>query len=500
MSHTSKELNAFDFYRSMFQRRSPDELRYLAQLKRFMQCFSGDLQFRGALTEGTQASSTIFRAHGINLDPQEISPLWNKGHRTEIPVDELKEFPGAAKWTEWVGELIKFRDLMRGQGDPGAANPRFSAWRNRQIARTAGELGEANKAVIHPVLSFEISKGCSVGCWFCGFAAQRLEDVFPYTRPNSRLWRDLLEVSLDVVGSAATTAFCYHATEPSDNPDYLSFINDFRDIIGILPQTTSATPLKDVEWTRRLINLYRENRAVPLRFSILNVKTLRRIHEEFLPEELLGVELLMQQKGSMLVKGRTGKTRQSRVQDKGDANESKISADPGSIACVSGFLVNMVDRSICLTSVCPASDRWPLGYRVHHQGSFRDASGFRAVLEDAIEEHMPERIPNDQVVRFRNDLECSIEPNGFILKSRHNAIRIKGDSFVTTLGSLIVDGDRTAHDILSEIIDQGGNFLAAGATLKDLFDQGLLDDDPGQEVHSQSCGNDTSKLDKGHFF
>ena len=44
----------------------------------------------------------------------------------------------------------------------------------------------------------------------------------------------------------------------------------------------------------------------------------------------------------------------------------------GTIACVSGFLFNMVERNVRLISPCNASERWPLGYRIYDEGTFTD--------------------------------------------------------------------------------------------------------------------------------
>ena len=62
----------------------------------------------------------------------------------------------------------------------------------------------------------------------------------------------------------------------------------------------------------------------------------------------------------------------------------------GTIECTCGYLVNMLDRTVKLVSPCFASERWPLGYIVHAEGTFSDASEFRDVLLRCVDEAMPE--------------------------------------------------------------------------------------------------------------
>src|SRR5262245_10451126 len=52
------------------------------------------------------------------------------------------------------------------------------------------------------------------------------------------------------------------------------------------------------------------------------------------------------------------------------------------IACVSGFLTNMVERTVRLVSPTRPGDHWPLGYRVYGERSFATASDFRRAVED----------------------------------------------------------------------------------------------------------------------
>ena len=77
----------------------------------------------------------------------------------------------------------------------------------------------------------------------------------------------------------------------------------------------------------------------------------------------------------------------------------------------------MVDRTIKLISPRSASDRWPLGYRIHFESPFSTAEEFGAAVRKAIEECMPVSLRLNQVVAFRNDLTYERFASGFRLTS-----------------------------------------------------------------------------------
>ena len=191
------------------------------------------------------------------------------------------------------------------------SDTRFQAWVFRQRERYKGELLDSDRYPFS-IVSFELSKGCSLNCWFCGLAASKLEGIFSHTVENAELWRGVLRECTDLFGAATRSGLCYTGTEPLDNPDYLEFLDDFQDIVGTVPRTTTALPLRDLEITRRLLSQTLSNcpvPAIPCRFSILSVDELRRLHEAFSPKDLLLVPLRQQQKGSLEPRVRSGRFR-----------------------------------------------------------------------------------------------------------------------------------------------------------------------------------------------
>ena len=131
-----------------------------------------------------------------------------------------------------------------------ASNQVLDKWRQAQIARCDDELGRAGQKLAHIPLAFELSTGCSVGCWFCGLSAGRLSGIFRYTDSNALLWRQCLQRMHVLLGEDTEAPICYYATEPLDNPDLLLFLKDcFLEFHG-MPQLTTAVPTRDSEFSK----------------------------------------------------------------------------------------------------------------------------------------------------------------------------------------------------------------------------------------------------------
>ena len=352
-------------------------------------------------------------------------------------------------------------------------NANFKAWRERQIARCISQLGTEDTG--HFPISFELNKGCSVGCWFCGVAAPKLQDIFFYTSENGRLWRQILDSVKQVLGSAAGAGFCYCATDPLDNPDYEKFVSDFDDILGVFPQTTTAQPLKDPERTRNLLKLSLEKGCMLNRFSIISLQKLERLYREFTPEELAFVGLVLQNPESGMLKSNSGRARKQ-TQNKTLQKQLNEQSAASTTACVSGFLLNMVDRSVKLISPYPASDRYPDGYRTFESGTFEDAEDLQLFMERAIEIDMPLKIRAGDRLRFRADLQYANLADGFQLSTQYHTFKFGGDTRMKQLGELIGRGDRSAEQIASLMSIWGVSEAHTYKNFDLLFNKGVLDD------------------------
>jgi hypothetical protein len=101
---------------------------------------------------------------------------------------------------------------------------------------------------------------------------------------------------------------------------------------------------------------------------------LTKIRDAFCERELAFVGLALQNEGSLTQKAIGGSFMET------DIEQEKRSVNPRSIACVRGFLLNMVDKTVELISPCRATEINPLGYIVCERRKFNDGEELRSCL------------------------------------------------------------------------------------------------------------------------
>lgn len=473
-----------DTYRSIFDSRSAEEVRQLAHIKRFMERLVADPKFREDLRETAENGRSLKQVteeYGLEADPEAMLPLFHRQYLKYRYTDEEGKWPLSKLWSDYMKDMMAHREDLREAGDAGDVNPDFNIWRQRQIARSMSELGASGPNITHPLVAYELSKGCSVGCWFCGISAEKFEGHLPYTPKSAGLWRGVLETMTELFGPAAQTGFCYWATDPMDNPDYDRFIEDHYQVTGFLPQTTTAAPLKNLELTRRVLALFDKYRCVTNRFSILNLKILDRVHATFTPEELMGVELVMQNRDALTSKANAGRARERKQKLREAGKSDRIAErddDHATIACVSGFLVNMVAQTVQMVSPTRGGERWPLGYRIYETAHFETAAEFRAVIEGMIARHGGEQLSGQDRLVFRPDLTYHPLADGFELKGSSLTHTFRGFSFARRIGELIAGGELTAGEVTATLVGEGVDVFLVAETLRNFHLEGLFDDDP----------------------
>jgi radical SAM family RiPP maturation amino acid epimerase len=459
----------------------PVKIRRVCHVKRFLERWAADDKFRDELQRDAKRATA---ERSLQVDPEEIRPLWDSDFSPYDP--ETPHVSATGRSFQLVDEYCAVRKLKRQISEQfrqecAPANSDFRAWRDRQIARGRSEFTPGLfSAIQHPPFAIELGVGCSVGCWFCGVSAKKLSSQLRYTHDNAQLWRETLEVFSSFTGArAGSRGFLYWATDPLDNPDYEDFGRDFQEVFGAFPHTTTAQVHRHFERTRRLISFSGPRDPFLLRFSVLSTQILERIHDCFSAEELAFVEIIPQTSGSIIEKIRVGKARSAQSDDSPRNRQLASDENGRTIACVSGFLLNMVTREIKLVSPCSATDRWPNGYYVFATSRFEDASHLESTLHRMIAEHMPKEPPAERLTKFRTDLHFEELSNGFRLVNAQGDQLFEGNPFIRELGLLIDSGTYTRAAILRWFeVQRGLPSPIPESWLLDLFRAGVLDEEP----------------------
>lgn len=446
------------------------DLTQISQIKRFIEYYEADPEFRNGVAIAPEA--TLSQYH-LQLPVTETRWLWDRefvqsqqaqGIPLPTALDQFLQYRQAVD--QW---MYRWRNTMPD------SDPRFQAWRNRQISRADSEIRKShNTQILHAPVCFELTKGCSVGCWFCGISAPRFSDIFYYTPENAQLWREVLTVIQEICGPAAGSGFCYWATDPLDNPNYEQFVEDFHHILGSFPQTTTAQPLKDPARVRSLLNLSDRTGFTYHRFSILSLKILENLYSEFSPEELIRVGLVLQNKESLYHKAVSGRA----LEKQQKAGETGDELAQSSIACVTGFLFNMVERSVKLISPCNADERWINGYRIYEEGTFETASDLKVLLEGMISRQMPLGVRPGDRIRFGRKFKHENLTDGFKLSTRFLTLKFRHRPEIQKLGEAILKGDQTAAELATAFQEIGVSESETYLSLNLMFNRGVLDDEP----------------------
>ena len=426
--------------------------KLFAQVKRFRERWMADDVFRAIVLRDPGEACSSF---GLEIDhPERLSNLWGR--------------PDEARAATPEGEALRATEnqarsyLAFCAADDGAVDG-YVRWRTRQKARSAFAQGYVTAPLsLHLPYTVELTNGCSVGCWFCGLSAHRLDGVLSTDIPA---WEAMLRALREVFGESTVRGFLYWATDPLDHPDYEAYGEAFGRVLGRFPATTTAAPLVDVDRTRRLLGIGRAGDCPSIRFSVLSKRQLNEIHSAFTAEELADVELVPVNRESVLGLAQAGHVREKeeRMRDRVALEKRKLSEDENdeifahrTIACVSGFLIEPVLGRVRLISPEPCSDQWPDGYAVFDEAHYSTPEEFAEGINGIVERNMgaepPERLALQRgvAVEVRSPTHIHAEARGWWVDLRSKQRPL---THVPALAEAFrggADFDRVVRDIARE--------------------------------------------------
>ena len=431
-------------------------IREVAETKRALELWTMEPGFRERFLA---APEETLAAHDLSVDALAVKILADHDTAVKYQKTPPAELPRTVRrYRGFIREKVTERERMIKELCV-PKHPAFRAWRSRQINRCWAEFGARNRSLIHVPMTYELDLGCSVGCPFCGLMAPRLQKVCRYDE-DAELWKGVLDFAKETLGDAAGQGTCYYATEPLDNPDYERFVDDFFEIFGIVPQLTTAISMRKPERTRAFLSDALKKYRRIHRFSVLSLDILHKIYETFTPEELICVELLPQFTEAPQNKfANAGRARENDTLhvDEGDGN---------TISCVSGFIVNMAERSVRLITPCGASKAHPTGELRVAKEFFSDLDDFKQVLLSMIDRYMQPEFPKEQPLFLRPSISFRKTEEGVeCFHSDKFRLEFRGaDALSPALYQDILDklqaGGKTACDVAEELTEETGAFPA----------------------------------------
>ena len=493
-------------YEHTFADFSPDDIRTAAEAKRFFECYDGDRDFRAAVDAGgkfTDQQRRMLKDIGVSFKPEAMELLWLQPglferfgslvvqhvsfedvpsdiHALLAPYRELRLW---LKWRHRIDRAVminKFRVSTR-----KTPSPEYTAWRLRRVAAVRNELGWFGWTLDHPCHAVEMAVGCSVQCGFCAFDAGRLQTVFDFSRPENReLVRAVATGMARVLGWPAGHGMLYWSTEPHDNPHYVKLLAFWQELTGTMLCTATARAGED--WVRELIDYYSTGPVPWPRISVLSRGMMRRLHAAFTPMELRDTQMLMQQKDTEERRAKVPGGRERMLRRLVGADDLRnvdfenlpegFEPPQGSIACISGTLVNMVNRTVKLISPCYTTMQYRYGYRVFDEATFDDGpEGFEAALKRIVGRSMVVRPYPEMPMRWRDDLKTVLQPDGVTLLSPTTQRDFRLGELHVRTAELIGRGDLTYEQVFDALSDHPRiGPLVALSMLDVLFRKGFL--------------------------
>lgn len=438
-----------------------DKVNKFAQMKRFMEIYSGDERFRDEVANGDLSRLARFKVDLENVTPSDLIgfSLYKDEDNEKSILKEFRSFMILSA----QGRTGKGRQIS------GDMDIDFSLWRLEQINRGNFVFNKnTNKQIVHSPLCVELTKGCSVGCWFCGISADSFEGSSVYTE-KEKVFRAILQDSSKISGHLNLLSFLYWATDPLDCPDYIKYLEAFVEEFGFYPQTTTAQAAKYPDQARKIIEISNSNgHGTVNRFSILSKGAMYKVMKEFTPLELANTLMVMQQPSSITKKANAG--RASEDNDVEDDIDREQAYQQSTIACVSGFQINLKTGLCSLISPCEADDEFKDGFITYATTKLTEENNIDSFFKRymALRENLKLRISPGIKVEF-NQTTRQIRA-----KSRMSNLTTEKGSGQELALKLLNEQPLTYQVLASHLQSEGISVLYVDSAIQDLVTLGII--------------------------
>ncbi len=437
------------------------DFKYIPEIKRIIEILGGYSSVIQHMKDYGKIPTSVLKTNRITLPHQlvnEFAAYMLSNNKEDF---DKSKVPFVTTWEEWAVRYDEYINSYWILGNTKDNNPYYYNWKNIQMNRSKSELGSLSQSLAHGLCAFELSDGCSRGCRFCGLNAKPLASVFAYNEKNKKLWRGILKTMVNYFGEAVKTSICYWATEPSDNVDYFKFIRDFENIVGIEPQTTSAITRKTLPFIRQMADFHKSGNAFS-RISVLSENILKEIHRAYSPQDLINIILLLQFLDKMK-KAKSGR------------NVSEMEEPSGTIACITGYVINMCCKTVELISPCKASFEHPKGYKIFTSFTFYSIEDFEKKIRDSFTNKMRTSISPQDKIKLRNDISFELNGNELSFKSTYHEHKLLYTHISPDTIELIKDGKSNYDLIREKLLSDGGNFIGIASFMQILLNHGIIE-------------------------
>lgn len=233
----------------------------------------------------------------------------------------------------------------------------WRTWRETQIQRFHNEDSSFREShIMYIPFAIELTQGCSGGCPFCGVSASYLDTSSSSSLDRFQPFKEFLLQMKDMHGNFGKSGVLYWASDPLDCPEYVDYAMIFKKVFDIWPSTTTALAEKYPIRFQKLLSTGILQRPWGVRCSLRNLNAYHKIKDSISLHDRFGIVFIPQFSASESTQANAGR-------HYSPTSENNEPQKGGTIACMSGLLVNLIQPRIELITPCLAEPHHQNGYR-----------------------------------------------------------------------------------------------------------------------------------------